>query len=218
MKKLLLLLVLVCTMTSCGVTKRFTYPALPAIKKSIELTTNKNFNYIRANEWMVEHFVSAKEVVQFSDKEAGIVKGKYLLKKGTYTPGVHVGYGITTEPASTPAHYAIVTVRVKDSAAVIEIIPSSEEFMTYVSRGKEQGFSPTQAAIKIKLLMFDFSQRMGNDILKVEDFDIAKPKTKRDLFRESNDYKKYLERTKNKSKKKKIKLLNLYYSRWNAKF
>ena len=44
--------------------------------------------YIQANEWFVENFNNAESVIQFSDKEAGIIKGKYSqsdVSDGAYT-------------------------------------------------------------------------------------------------------------------------------------
>lgn len=35
--------------------------------------------FVRSNSWMVDQFTSAKSVVQFSDKEAGLIKGKYVF-------------------------------------------------------------------------------------------------------------------------------------------
>ena len=34
--------------------------------------------YIIANSWMVDRFVSAESVIEFQDKEAGMIKGKYV--------------------------------------------------------------------------------------------------------------------------------------------
>ena len=55
---------------------------------------------------MVQRFNDAKSGLQFKDKEAGIVKGKYLLK---------VGLG------SDPSFYSVITIRVRDRVSRIEI-------------------------------------------------------------------------------------------------
>ena len=217
MKKLLMIALLALT-ASCGTTRTFTYDALKPIAKTIKLDTDKDFNYIRANEWMVENFVSAEDVIQFTDKEAGVVKGKYLFKKGFTTPVVHYGYGITGGGINTPSQYAIITIRVKDSGATIEIHPPSEKFTTRVSMGKEIGFSPVHAANKIKSLMHSFILRMGNDYDRVEEHELPPVQTKKDLFRKSKDHQNYLKRAEGKSNEKKIKLYNLYYNRWISRY
>ena len=55
---------------------------------------------------MAQSFNDAKSVIQFKDKEAGIVKGKYLMR---------VGVG------SEPSFYSVITIRVEDSVSRIEI-------------------------------------------------------------------------------------------------
>lgn len=42
--------------------------------------------YVSANEWMAENFVNAKSVIQYSDKEAGKIVGKYIdnSQEGSY--------------------------------------------------------------------------------------------------------------------------------------
>ena len=71
--------------------------------KNVETKSNKNSNFIKANEWMVQSFNDAKSVIQFKDKEAGIVKGKYLMKTGV----------VSTSPytQSRPPFYSIITIR-----------------------------------------------------------------------------------------------------------
>jgi len=40
---------------------------------------DKDRLFVLANTWAVDAFVSAESVIQYSDKEAGIVKGKYII-------------------------------------------------------------------------------------------------------------------------------------------
>ena len=81
MKKIIIILFLV-TLSSCYSSKIVTAPK--SIQKIINTEFKKNINYVKANEWMVESFNSAKNVIQFSDKEEGIVKGKYLMYQGVH--------------------------------------------------------------------------------------------------------------------------------------
>ena len=68
----------------------------------------KNQLYIRSNTWMVESFNNAESVIQFKDKEDGIVIGKYLLSSKGY-PDKKV--------------YAVIKIQVKEGAARITVTP-----------------------------------------------------------------------------------------------
>jgi hypothetical protein len=39
----------------------------------------KNDLFVMANSWMVKTFNSPQDVIQYNDKEAGIIKGKFLI-------------------------------------------------------------------------------------------------------------------------------------------
>lgn len=67
---------------------------------------SKDELFVRANSWMVDTFRSAESVIQYTDKEAGIVKGKYLLV-------LPIGIGEKMNVTST------VTIEVKDERAKI---------------------------------------------------------------------------------------------------
>jgi hypothetical protein len=66
--------------------------------------TAKDELYVRANEWFVNTFKSAKSVIQFQDKEAGKIMGKYRLYITIGKP-VSITVGCTS----------IITVDVKDN-------------------------------------------------------------------------------------------------------
>ena len=40
---------------------------------------SKDELFVKASSWLVDAFNSAKSVIQFSDKEAGVIKGKYRI-------------------------------------------------------------------------------------------------------------------------------------------
>jgi len=73
----------------------------------------KNELYIRANTWMVETFTNAESVIQFSDKENGIVTGKYIMTT------------IITSTTTRHGVYSMIKIQVKDGAAKITITPES---------------------------------------------------------------------------------------------
>lgn len=102
---------------SCGTSQKSLVHINPIIK-SFEINGDKNDLYVRANNWMVETFKSAKSVIQFTDKESGTVSGRYLFKESMQVQGfVNTPYDI----------YAIIKLQVKDNAARITVSP--EDFV-----------------------------------------------------------------------------------------
>jgi len=78
-----------------------------SVKKAgdiIEVKGSKNELYIKSNEWMVRNFNNAKSVIQFQDKEAGKIMGKYRMNSG-------------------PELFSLISIIVKDNAVKIEIEP-----------------------------------------------------------------------------------------------
>ena len=108
-------LILIVLFPSCTITK----PLLLSFKdytveKELSSDKKKNDLFIIANAWMVESFNNATNVIQFSDKEEGIIIGRYLIG-GTYSP-----------PQVDNRVYAIITIRVKDNLTKIRISPQGE--------------------------------------------------------------------------------------------
>ncbi len=119
---------------------------------------SKKDNYILSNEWMVESFNNAKSVIQFSDKEAGIVKGKYNL----YSGYDNIGYKVDEVSA-------IITLRAKDSVVKIEIDGRNAEFVRIEATGiydggplDNVGFSKSQAKARVARLIESFKARLNN--------------------------------------------------------
>lgn len=104
----------VLSLVSCMSTIRLIDKPSDVIKNS-ENNENKNANYVKANEWMVQAFNNAESVIQFTDKESGVIKGRYAMKMGVTSTSPYV--------SNTPAFTAIITIRVKDKASRIEIAP-----------------------------------------------------------------------------------------------
>ena len=120
---------------SCG-SARVVIPTPEDEVKNIENTSNINSNFIKANEWMVESFNNAKSVIQFKDKQAGIVKGRYLMKEGSTITSM---YG--TKIVVHPTFFSIITLRVKDNLARIEIDAPSGMYSQKDINGKQIGFT-----------------------------------------------------------------------------
>lgn len=151
MKKLLLVLLLP-ILVSCFSTKQIVLENPGTFEHSFEIESDKNTNFVRANEWMVDSFVSAKSVIQFSDKEAGVIKGKYLIFKGIEATGYTLG---------TPEKYVTITLRVRDGAAKIEIRPIGE-FQARKMYGTVVGYTPDHFKKDAVSLSLDFQQKMSN--------------------------------------------------------
>jgi hypothetical protein len=95
-KRLLLAPLLIGLLSSCSSIKTVNFKPFTEV---VATNYNQNKNYVKANEFLVEKFNSSKSIIQFSDKEAGIVKGKYIMTGGE----------------------AIITIKVKDSLSKITI-------------------------------------------------------------------------------------------------
>ena len=68
---------------SCVTTQSITAPG--KITETFNIPGSKNELYIKANQWMVKTFNNAKSVIQFQDKEAGKIMGKYLMHNYSFT-------------------------------------------------------------------------------------------------------------------------------------
>ena len=116
--------------------------------KNIENTSDKNSNFIKANEWMVQSFNNSESVIQFKDKDAGIVKGKYVIKEGYTEASLNV--------IIRPTYFSIITLRVKDNAVRIEVSAPSGMFAQKDIYGGEMGFTKEMFIIEAKKLIENF--------------------------------------------------------------
>ena len=145
MKKILfigIVLLSIIVLQSCGTTKPVVIEPVVKVVK-IEGKSQKEL-YIRANTWMVETFKNADSVIQFSDKENGIVTGKYLLS----TLGLE-GSGMSAKQKNV---FALIKIQVKDGASKITISPDS--FMQYMNKN----YTKAKAQIDIESLILDFEK------------------------------------------------------------
>jgi hypothetical protein len=113
---------------------------------------DKGENFVLANEWMVETFNDAQSVIQFTDKESGIVKGKYTVRNGYVSTSPYV--------ASVEALYSIITIRVKENSCRIEIDPPNVQFYSQMSMGNEFGYTTAMFDESTNKLITDFQRRM----------------------------------------------------------
>jgi len=123
---------------------------LPDTVKQVEVNESKNELFVKANNWMVETFIDAKSVIQFTDKESGTVTGKYLLKSE------YVNLN-TLNSRVSPEVYAIIKIQVKDGASQITINPSEfEQYETQNITLRETYYSKVQAEKRINELTDSF--------------------------------------------------------------
>ena len=155
MKKLQLLLVSL-LFISCGI-KVTKHKTPEQVNKTIQLTTNKLDNFVKANEWMVNIFTNPESIIQFTDKEAGVIKGKYIIHVSTVPSSPY-----SKEPPTSITHTAIITLRVKDKGAKIEIDPIGE-FQTTSVMGVTFSYLPSTFIDKAKLLIGDFETSMKSE-------------------------------------------------------
>ena len=101
--------------SGCMSYSRVSAPAHASVYEDVNGDQNELF--LKSNDWMVSTFGNAESVIQYSDKEEGVIIGKYLLSGRTSSSR----YGTTDTRV-----YAKIDVRVKDNRAKIEITPVGE--------------------------------------------------------------------------------------------
>ncbi|UGU17719.1 DUF4468 domain-containing protein [Sinomicrobium kalidii] len=151
-KQLLILFIIANVFGACSV--KYIPVTMEPVEKTFEIDGSKEDLYVKANNWMAETFVSSKSVIQFADKEAGIVTGRYLFKD---FGGVNLysGYKDFGEI------YAIIKIQVKDNASKITI--DAEDFTEVQSSLNESyRFTKEKAIQKINDLITSYESYLRN--------------------------------------------------------
>lgn len=140
LKKNLFVLALfgVLLLTSCATTQRTVTWDGPIIKV-YDATGSKDELFIRSNRWMISIFRDARNIIQYSDKDEGILIGKYLLHEHYNAVGM------------IETIYAIIEINVKDNKARISVTPDNYSYATFKLGDPEQD----PAAYTGKKAMFD---------------------------------------------------------------
>jgi hypothetical protein len=141
------LLLIITVFVSCSISKVMIPTPEPTIK-NVTTNSTKNSNFIKANEWMVQTFNNAKSVIQFKDKDAGIVKGKYVMKEGFVSTNQYV--------MSEPDFFSVITIRVKDSMSRIEVDAPSGMYSQKAISGVELGFTKELFLVEANKLIEKF--------------------------------------------------------------
>jgi hypothetical protein len=85
--KIIYFLTTILTITSCASSTKATEVKVNKLSKIISTENTKNKLYLKANDWMISTFGNAESVIQFSDKDAGVITGKYLMGKSLIRVG-----------------------------------------------------------------------------------------------------------------------------------
>lgn len=101
----------------CGTVKMIQIDK-PVIKTYTDLTDNQDDLFVKANDWMISMFKDASSVIQFNDKQEGVLIGKYLMS-GTLNTSIS-RYGNVSADSRV---YAKIDIRVRDGRARISIEP-----------------------------------------------------------------------------------------------
>jgi hypothetical protein len=148
----MLILFVAVTAVSCYTAKTVTLSDTPFVKVYEDVNGSQDELYLKANEWMISSFKDARSVIQHSDKEEGVIIGKYLMFT---TPPVAV-FGASTATPGTDV-FAIIDLRAKDNKARIEIKPYD---FSYVSDGMSKEFTKEDAVTIMEDLAENFHQSL----------------------------------------------------------
>ena len=159
MKKIILLLSVILT-TSCGV--QYNYKDIAPVEKVYEVEGSKEELYVEAANWMAESFNDASSVIQFQDKEAGIITARYMLNP-LIEPVIFPGQG------RKDANYAIIRMQTKDGASKITVIPVDfmEQYESEAARDMRGASTPASytevdAINEINTLIQSYGQYLNN--------------------------------------------------------
>jgi hypothetical protein len=118
MKKFFYVLAVAVIFTSCLGYKTVTFTDDEFVKTHENLDGTQDELFLKANEWMVSVFNSAKSVVQHSDKQEGVIIGKYLMHT---IPTSNTGMYGTYDDIDV---FAVIDIRVRDGKARLQIKPT----------------------------------------------------------------------------------------------
>ena len=141
MKKLILLILLV----SCSATRILVSFDEPIVK-TYKVDVSQDDLFINANRWMISIFRDARSVIQFSDKDAGILIGKYLL---------HHFDSFLNYFAEI---YAIIEINVKDGKGLISIKPDNWDYLK--ANYSSDLYDKEKALSDINALCEDFNKNL----------------------------------------------------------
>lgn len=116
MKKIFLTTIIL-ILTSCASQQIVSKSDLTKTEEINNINKTKNQLYIIANDWLIDSFNNAQSVIQFSDKEAGKLIGKYYMHGSIFYI-----YGA----AKDTRVFAKIDITLKDNYAKIKISPATD--------------------------------------------------------------------------------------------
>jgi len=132
---------LVAILYGCAVPQPKFYPVdnqeFTVSKISKNLPFSKNQLYLKSNYWVVDYFTNPKEVIQYSDKEEGVIKGIYK------------NYFLDLQ----------FTIQVKDSTAQIDFKPRKQ--LSVNEKGKTEIVPMLKR--KIQILILSYHKKMQEE-------------------------------------------------------
>lgn len=139
----------------------------PRQEQILEIKNSKNELFIKANQWMVNTFKSAKSIIQFQDKEDGKIMGKYILHEGVASYNSVGLYGTSVRHEEIPDIYCLITISIKDNATKIEITPQGDWLYKEQDPGSMwlslHTYSSEDAKKDIEKLIIDYKAFMNKD-------------------------------------------------------
>jgi hypothetical protein len=130
---------IVCAVVSCASLTPWTPP--PQYQETVEvLGKSQDEIFVEVNKWFVQTFNNADSVIQYTDKEAGTLSGRYMEKANLLDAGTAM-YG-----AYDRYLRSIITVEVKDGRYRITL--NQPSYVEYSYR-QGKGFSPRSGPVTI---------------------------------------------------------------------
>jgi hypothetical protein len=144
--KALKIILFITLMTSCAVPKSQFFE-IDEVSKTITTNEPKDNVFVKSNLWLVDSFVSAKSVLQYSDKEAGVIAGKFTIMDDPYRTD------------NTKGVEAVIKIFVKEGNVKVSIKPLP--YPRYQSYGARNEAVKDIIIANVNLLINNFEQYLN---------------------------------------------------------
>ncbi|HLW21140.1 MAG TPA: DUF4468 domain-containing protein [Cyclobacteriaceae bacterium] len=154
MKNLLLpILAVTFLLCSCATGKIVNMEDDPYVEYFGELEAPQDQLFVSTNKWMIKVFKDARNIIQYSDKEQGVIMGKYLLSEDVFFQGNLIG------PVLNIQINAIIDIRLRDNNARFSITPLGNWV-----ESSYQGYSKERANEDMEMLADNFYTFLLKDL------------------------------------------------------
>jgi hypothetical protein len=148
MKRMIFLVLMAAGLSSCFAPGLVTFNDDDFVEV-YEIPGTKDELFLKANEWMVSIFNDAKSVIQHSDKEEGVIIGKYLMVSADENSGL---YNKTVKADV----FAVIDIRVREGRCRLAVQPLDY----YYWEGFGISYSKERAADEIAMLTNSFREKL----------------------------------------------------------